>query len=281
MNSHEGERDGPPRSPPRTSRSTSQGMPASGVPRRPPVHLRVRAGGCAGAGRGPLCQAQLCEPCPLRSRCPVKLDRRAGAYVLKADLVKVNIERRRRAEATVEWRKTVCHKGRDRGNELRAEARPRAWALAGARGPSGAACRLPEGVGVQLQADGPCTPGGDGEHGSAGGRDDTCGRGRMRAAAPQLPPGALSPREVLVPAVLRAAALPAVRQQLRHPVDSSAPDHLRHRQGSSQTGLVTRDIKLARKRIVADAPLLNTVAEVAGPSTTSPPTTVKHPPEEE
>ena len=26
------------------------------------------------------------------------------------------------------------------------------------RGPSGAACRLPEGVGVQLQADGPCTP---------------------------------------------------------------------------------------------------------------------------
>ena len=33
------------------------------------------------------------------------LDRRAGAYVLKADLVKVNIERRRRAEATEEWRK--------------------------------------------------------------------------------------------------------------------------------------------------------------------------------
>ena len=31
--------------------------------------------------------------------------RRAGAYVLKADLVKVNIERRRRAEATEEWRK--------------------------------------------------------------------------------------------------------------------------------------------------------------------------------
>ena len=28
-----------------------------------------------------------------------------GPYVLKADLVKVNIERRRRAEATEEWRK--------------------------------------------------------------------------------------------------------------------------------------------------------------------------------
>ena len=32
----------------------------------------------------------------MRSRCPVKLDRRAGAYVLKADLVKVNIEQRKR-----------------------------------------------------------------------------------------------------------------------------------------------------------------------------------------
>jgi hypothetical protein len=46
-----------------------------------------------------------CEPCPLRSRCPVKLNRYEGAYVLKADLVKVNIQRRRRAEATEAWRK--------------------------------------------------------------------------------------------------------------------------------------------------------------------------------
>jgi hypothetical protein len=45
-----------------------------------------------------------CEACPLRPRCPVKLDRRAGVYVLKADLVRVNIERRRRAEGTGEWR---------------------------------------------------------------------------------------------------------------------------------------------------------------------------------
>ena len=122
-----------------------------------------------------------CEPCPLRSRCPVKLDRRAGAYVLKADLVKVNIEGRRRARGHRGVAQAVCHKGRDRGDKLRAEARPRAWALAGARGPSGAACRLPEDVGVQLQADGPCTPGGDGKHGSAGGRDGTCGRSRVRA----------------------------------------------------------------------------------------------------
>lgn len=45
-----------------------------------------------------------CEPCPLRSRCPVQLDRRTGSYVLKADLVRVNIERRRRTEATGAWR---------------------------------------------------------------------------------------------------------------------------------------------------------------------------------
>lgn len=46
-----------------------------------------------------------CEPCPLRSHCPVKLNRYEGGYVIEADLVKVNIERRRRAEANEEWRK--------------------------------------------------------------------------------------------------------------------------------------------------------------------------------
>ena len=122
-----------------------------------------------------------CEPCPLRSRCPVKLDRRAGAYVLKADLVKVNIERRRRAEATEEWRKRYDIRAGIEGTNSELKRAHGLGRLRGARGPSGAACRLPEGVGVQLQADGPCTPGGDGEHGSAGGRDGTCGRGRMRA----------------------------------------------------------------------------------------------------
>jgi hypothetical protein len=46
-----------------------------------------------------------CDSCPLRPRCPVRLDRRAGTYVLKANLVKVNIQERRKAEATEEWRK--------------------------------------------------------------------------------------------------------------------------------------------------------------------------------
>jgi hypothetical protein len=45
-----------------------------------------------------------CDVCPVRSRCPVKLHRRTGTYVLKADLVQVNLEHRRRAEGTEEWR---------------------------------------------------------------------------------------------------------------------------------------------------------------------------------
>ncbi len=57
---------------------------------------------------------QVCEPCPLRPRCPVRWRRhpelggdwsKNGAYVLSTDLVRVNIERRRRAEAGGEWRK--------------------------------------------------------------------------------------------------------------------------------------------------------------------------------
>jgi transposase len=35
----------------------------------------------------------------------VKLDQHTGDYVLKTDLVKINIERRRIAEANEEWRK--------------------------------------------------------------------------------------------------------------------------------------------------------------------------------
>ena len=44
-----------------------------------------------------------CATCPRLSVCPVKLDRRQGAYVLDADLVKVNIERRRRQQASGEF----------------------------------------------------------------------------------------------------------------------------------------------------------------------------------
>jgi|TARA_B100002003_G_C14121679_1_gene539545 hypothetical protein len=56
----------------------------------------------------------ICEPCPLRPRCPVRWRRRPelagdrslhGAYVLSTDLVRVNIEQRRRAEADGQWGK--------------------------------------------------------------------------------------------------------------------------------------------------------------------------------
>ena len=57
---------------------------------------------------------EMCEPCTLRSRCPVRWRRRpelggewslSGAYVLSADLARVNIGRRRRAESDGQWRK--------------------------------------------------------------------------------------------------------------------------------------------------------------------------------
>ena len=48
---------------------------------------------------------EVCEACSLRPRCPVKFSHELGIYVLEADLIKVNIERRRRAEASGEFRK--------------------------------------------------------------------------------------------------------------------------------------------------------------------------------
>ena len=45
-----------------------------------------------------------CEVCPLRPRCPAELSHKLGVYVLRADLIKMNIERRRRAEANGEFR---------------------------------------------------------------------------------------------------------------------------------------------------------------------------------
>ena len=57
---------------------------------------------------------EVCEPCSLRPRCPVRWRRRpelggewspSGAYVLSAGLASVNIGRRRRAESDGQWRK--------------------------------------------------------------------------------------------------------------------------------------------------------------------------------
>ena len=43
---------------------------------------------------------EVCEGCADFERCPAKLNQEKNGYVLKADLVKVNIERRRRVEAS-------------------------------------------------------------------------------------------------------------------------------------------------------------------------------------
>jgi hypothetical protein len=48
-------------------------------------------------------EKETCEACPLFSRCPAKLNFAKNVYVLKANLVKVNIEQRRRFEATEEF----------------------------------------------------------------------------------------------------------------------------------------------------------------------------------
>ena len=103
-NSHEGERDGPP---PLTAADFQIDVTGEQATVCPAGHPSIEEHELEDAPeRVEVHFARTtCEPCPLRSRCPVKLDRRAGDYVLKADLVKVNIERRRRAEATEEWRK--------------------------------------------------------------------------------------------------------------------------------------------------------------------------------
>ena len=116
------------------------GEQATVCPAGHPSIRGVRAEGCAGAGRGPLLAGTTCEPCPLRSRCPVKLDRRAGAYVIIGGPGEGEHRAAPGPIATEEWRKRYDIRAGIVGNELRAEARPRAWALAGARGPSGAAC---------------------------------------------------------------------------------------------------------------------------------------------
>jgi hypothetical protein len=48
--------------------------------------------------------ASVCDSCPFSRRCPAEASREGTAYVLKADLHKANLERRRRAEARGEFR---------------------------------------------------------------------------------------------------------------------------------------------------------------------------------
>ena len=77
-----------------------------------------------------------CEPCPLRPRCPVRLKRSVGAYVLKEDLAKVNNEHRGRARANGESVRCWAVRARIEGtnSELkRAHGLGRLWVRGGLR----------------------------------------------------------------------------------------------------------------------------------------------------
>ena len=80
-----------------------------------------------------------CGPCALRTRCPVTYRRRpeaprarGGVYVLNADLIRVNIERRRKGRVRQGMAQAVWGSGRDRGDELGDETGTRAWTATGA-----------------------------------------------------------------------------------------------------------------------------------------------------
>ena len=78
------------------------------MPRRPPVHRGVRAEGCAGAGRGPLCRDNM-RALPLAIPLPSEAGPACGGLRPQGgpgegEHRAANIERRR-AEATEEWRK--------------------------------------------------------------------------------------------------------------------------------------------------------------------------------
>ena len=108
----------------------------------------------------------------------LKLDRRAGVrYVLKADLVKVNIERRRRAEATEEWRKRYDIRAGIEGTNSELK---RAHGLGRLRVRGGRRVRLAvylKALACNFKRMVHARTGGDGEHGSAG------GTGRYHAVA--------------------------------------------------------------------------------------------------
>ncbi|MFP4642275.1 MAG: transposase [Chloroflexota bacterium] len=64
-----------------------------------------------------------CKTFPLRARCSVKLDPQTGDYVLKADLVKVNIKQRQLAEAGEEWHKRYAMRAGIEGTNLELKRR--------------------------------------------------------------------------------------------------------------------------------------------------------------
>jgi hypothetical protein len=80
-----------------------------------------------------------------------------GVYVLKADLVQVNIQRRRRAQASGEFAQRYAVRAGSEGTNSELK---RAHGLGRAPSQTGG---LPEGAGLQHQTDDQCPPGGGGQ----------------------------------------------------------------------------------------------------------------------
>ena len=98
---------------------------------------------------------EVCEPCSLRPRCPVRWRRRpelggewspSGAYVLSADLARVNIGRRRRAESDGQWRRRYGLRAGIEGTNSEYETAPWSWP------PTGTWRRAGSGLAVYLKA---------------------------------------------------------------------------------------------------------------------------------
>ena len=134
----------------------------------------------------------VCEPCALRARCPVRWRSRpelggewsrGGAYVLSADLARMNIARR----ACGRVRRTVAQAVRaacgDRGDELGNETAPWSGPLTGTWRREGPARRLPQGPGMQRQADGRGTTDRDGRDVGPAGCPGHCPRRCMTLRA--------------------------------------------------------------------------------------------------
>ena len=209
------------------------------MPRRAPVRRGVRAGGCAGAVRGPLCQGNmrallLAVPLPGEAG-PARGGLRPQGGPGEGEHRGAAAGRGHRGVA-----QAVCHKGRDRGDKLRAEARPRAWA----RGCEGAVgCGLPS-TSRRWRA----TSSGWSMHAwwrwrtRLSRRPGRYPRSQPREGpAPQLPSGALSHGRVLQRDHACPEGSPEGRggQQLAARC-ASLPDTLTC-QGPSQTGLSTKE----------------------------------------
>ena len=134
----------------------------------------------------------VCKPCALRTRCPVRWRSRpelggewsrGGAYVLSADLARMNIARRRAAESDGQWRKRYGLRAGIEGTNSEMKRRHGLGPLTGTWRREGPARRLPQGPGMQRQADGRGTTDRDGRDVGPAGCPGHCPRRCMTLRA--------------------------------------------------------------------------------------------------